>query len=145
MPQKDEYRICTELLQLHPSRMRETSSSTISRMQPCERRRAKQAVKGPSGSTRTFFSKFTSPEQSYSAALCQDNHHQQTKALQTGEKRLSVQDPSLCNSNIVATVVHQIMTELTVVVSEEDRVMVITKMVLNATEWLLEFIGHSKS
>jgi hypothetical protein len=37
------------------------------------------------------------------------------------------------------------MTELTKLVSEEDRLMVITKLVLHATEWLLEFIGRSKS
>jgi hypothetical protein len=37
------------------------------------------------------------------------------------------------------------MTKLTKAVSEEDRVMAITKLVLNAIKWLLEFIGHSKS
>jgi hypothetical protein len=44
---------------------------------------------------------------------------------------LSVQAPSLSNSDTVATVVHPIMTELSGAVSEEDRVMVIIKMVLN--------------
>jgi hypothetical protein len=36
------------------------------------------------------------------------------------------------------------MTELSGAVSEEDRLMVITKMVLNATKWPLEFISRSK-
>jgi hypothetical protein len=44
---------------------------------------------------------------------------------------LSVQAPSSSNNDSVATVVHQIMTKLTKAVSEEDRVMVITKLVLN--------------
>jgi hypothetical protein len=37
------------------------------------------------------------------------------------------------------------MTELSNAMSEEDRVMVITKFILNAIKWLLEFIGRSKS
>jgi hypothetical protein len=37
------------------------------------------------------------------------------------------------------------MTELGEAVSEENNIMVITKMVLNETKWLLEFIGRSKS
>jgi hypothetical protein len=44
---------------------------------------------------------------------------------------LSVQAPSLSNNISVATVLHQIMTELSGVLSEEDIVMVITKMVVN--------------
>jgi hypothetical protein len=65
MPQKDKYRIYAEMLQLHPSR-RETSSSIILKLQPCERRTAKEmSTIAPQGSSgRTFFSKFTSPEQS---------------------------------------------------------------------------------
>jgi hypothetical protein len=116
---------------------------------------------GSSG--RTFFSKFTSSEQSYAASLRQDTQHQQPQAPQTDrrsvqhpiqqhlpqqefQKRgLTVQAPSSSGSDTVATVVHQIMTELSEAVSEEDRVMVITKMVLNETIWLLEFIGRSKS
>jgi hypothetical protein len=39
---KEKYRIHTELLQLHPRRRRETSSSIILRLQPCERRTAKE-------------------------------------------------------------------------------------------------------
>jgi hypothetical protein len=35
--------------------------------------------------------------------------------------------------------VQQIITELSEVVSEKDKIMVITKMVLNETKWLLEF------
>jgi trans-aconitate methyltransferase len=44
---------------------------------------------------------------------------------------LSVQVPSS-----VATVVHQIMTELSKAVPEGDLVTAITKLVLNATKWL---------
>jgi hypothetical protein len=39
---KDKYRIYGELLQLHHSGRRETSSNIISRLQPCERRTAKE-------------------------------------------------------------------------------------------------------
>jgi hypothetical protein len=42
-----------------------------------------------------------------------------------------MQAPSLSSNDTVATVVHQIMTELSKAVSEEDRVMVITKLVPN--------------
>jgi hypothetical protein len=66
----------------------------------------------------------------------------QKKYQKTG---LSVQAPSSSNNDTVATVVHQILTKLIKAVSEEDRVMVITKLVLNATKCLLEFIGCSKS
>jgi hypothetical protein len=34
------------------------------------------------------------------------------------------------------------MTELSEAVSQEEKIMVITKMVLNETKWLLEFIYH---
>jgi hypothetical protein len=95
-----------------------------------------------------FFSKFTLLKQSYAAALRHDNQHQQQKASQAEGKSiwhpvqqyqsqhefqkpdLSVQTPRSSN-NTVATVVHQIMSELSVTVSEKNRVMVITKMVLN--------------
>jgi hypothetical protein len=46
-----------------------------------QRRRAQRAPKGPTG--RTFFSKFTSPQQSYAAALHQDTQHQQPQTTQT--------------------------------------------------------------
>jgi hypothetical protein len=42
MPRKDEYRIYAEMLQLRPTRRRESSSSVIPRLQPCERRTAKE-------------------------------------------------------------------------------------------------------
>jgi hypothetical protein len=58
---------------------------------------------------------------------------------------LPVQTPSSPNSDTVATVVHQILTELSGAPSQEDRIMVITKMVLDEMKWLLEVIGHSKS
>jgi hypothetical protein len=41
-----------------------------------------------------------------------------------------VELPSSSSSGTLATVVRQIMTELTEAVSEEDRVMVITKLVI---------------
>jgi hypothetical protein len=50
-----------------------------------QRRRAQGTPKASSG--RTFFSKFTSPEQSYVAALRPNNEHQQAKEPQTGEMR----------------------------------------------------------
>jgi broad specificity polyphosphatase/5'/3'-nucleotidase SurE len=107
---------------------------------------------------------FTSPEQSYAVSLRQDTQHQQPQALQTDWKSmrhtvqqhlpqqeiqktgLSVQAPSASNNDKlkVATVVQQIMTEFSECMSK-DKIIVITKMVLNKTIWLLEFIGHSKS
>jgi hypothetical protein len=42
MARTDKYRIYAELLQLHPSGRRETSSSFMSKMQPRERRTAKE-------------------------------------------------------------------------------------------------------
>jgi hypothetical protein len=47
------------------------------------------------------------------------------------ENRSVSRNPSSSNDDTVATVVHQIMTKLTKAVSEEHRVMVITKLVLN--------------
>jgi hypothetical protein len=49
-----------------------------------QRRRAQRAPKGFSG--RTLFSKFTSSEQTYAAALHQDIQQQQPQAPQTYEK-----------------------------------------------------------
>jgi hypothetical protein len=49
-------------------------------------RKAQRVPKEPS--ERKFFYKFTSPEQSYSAALRQDNQNQQPKAPQTEEKSI---------------------------------------------------------
>jgi hypothetical protein len=89
-----------------------------------QRRRAQRAHKESSG--RTFFSKFNSPEQSYTAALRQDTQHQQPQAPQTYEEGLRtpvqqhlpqqdiqktgllIQAHSSSNSDIlkVATVVH---------------------------------------
>jgi hypothetical protein len=55
---------------------------------------------------------------------------------------LSVQAPSSPNND---NVVHQIMTDVSETVSQEDGIVVIRKVVLNATKWLLDFIGHLKS
>jgi hypothetical protein len=41
--------------------------------------------------------------------------------------------------------VQEIITELSEAESEKDKIMVITKMTLNETKWLLEFIGRSNS
>jgi hypothetical protein len=108
---------------------------------------------------------FTSPEQSYAGALCPDTQHQQPQAPQTEGKSmrcpmqqhlsqqeiqktgLTVQASSSSNNDMlkVVTVVQQIITELNEYVSEKDKIMVITKMVLHETKCLLKFIGHSKS
>jgi hypothetical protein len=60
---------------------------------------------------------------------------------------LSEQAPSWTNVDMlkVATVMQQKVTELGKAVSEKDKILIITKMVLNETKWLLEFIGRSKS
>jgi regulator of sirC expression with transglutaminase-like and TPR domain len=57
---------------------------------------------------------------------------------------LSVQAPSSSDSDRlkVATLVRQIMKELSEAVPEEDKIMIITMM---ATKWLQEFIYRSKS
>jgi hypothetical protein len=139
MPGKDLYRIYDKMLQLHPNRRRETSSIVIPKLQPCGKGRAQRAPKRPSG--RTFFSKLTSPQQSYAAALRQDKEHQEPQTTQTEKQYvpqeefqktgLSVQAPSSSNNDTVATVVHHIMTKLTKAESEKERVMFITKLVLN--------------
>jgi hypothetical protein len=77
-----------------------------------------------------LFFKFTSPQQSYADALHQDKQQQQPQATQTEQqylrqmdfqkRGLSVQALSSPSSDTVATVVHQIMTELSKTVSEED-------------------------
>jgi hypothetical protein len=45
----------------------------------------------------------------------------------------------------VATVVQQIMRELSEAVSKKDRIMVITKIVFNETKWVVVLIGRSNS
>jgi hypothetical protein len=84
--------------------------------------------------------KFTSPQQSYAAVLRQDKQHQQPKATQTEQQYLpqrkyqktclSAQAPS-SSKDIVVTAMHKIMTALSKAVSQEDRIMVITKLVLH--------------
>jgi hypothetical protein len=71
-------------------------------------------------------------------------HLPQQAILKTG---LPVEAPSSSNNNMlkVATVVQQIITELSEAMSERDKIMVIAKMVIKRTKWLLEFIGCSKS
>jgi hypothetical protein len=111
--QVDSYRIQTGLTQCCPR----------------ERRRAQRAPNGPS------------PQHTYAAALHQDKQHQQPQTTQTEQQyltqkefqktSLSIQAPSSSNNETVATVVHQIMTELTKAVLEEDRVMAIKKLILN--------------
>jgi hypothetical protein len=145
---EDEHRIYAELLQLHPSR-RETSSSVISRLQPCERRTAQQS---PKGSSERMWG--GSPHQSSSTqvhCIRTRNHRHIGEACwppcssicpnRTFREQVPVQAPSSTNCGIV---VQQIMTELTEHVSKEDKIMVVTKMVLNETKCLLDFIGHSK-
>jgi type IV pilus biogenesis protein CpaD/CtpE len=55
-------------------------------------------------------------------------HLQQQEIQRTG---LSIQAPSSTNNETVATAVHQIMTDLSEAVSEEDKIMVVTKIILN--------------
>jgi hypothetical protein len=45
----------------------------------------------------------------------------------------------------LATVVQQIMTELSEAVSEKDKIKAITKILLNLMKQLLDFISRSKS
>jgi hypothetical protein len=112
-------------------------------------RKAQRAPKG--FSRRTLFAKFTSAEQSYAAALRQETQQQQPQAPQTDGR--SVQHPvqqhlpqqefrktglsihfhsSSDNDKLkVATVVRQIMRELNEALSEEDRVMIVTLLVLD--------------
>jgi hypothetical protein len=93
---------------------------------------------GSYSSGRTFFSKFTSSEQTYAAALSQDTRYRQPQGPQADGKSvrhpvqrhlpqqeiqktgLSVQAPSSSNSETLkgAIVVQQIMTELSEAVSE---------------------------
>jgi hypothetical protein len=117
-----------------------------------QRRRAQRAPKG--FSARKFFSKFTSSEQSYAAELRQDTQQQQQQqpqALKTDGKSmqhpvqqhlaqqeiqetgLSVQTPSSSDHDKlkVSTVVRQIMKELSELVSEEAKFMIVTMMVLD--------------
>jgi hypothetical protein len=87
----------------------------------------------------------------YAAALCQDTQHQQPQAPQTYGKSVrhpaqqhlpqqeiqrtgpSVQAPSSTNNDTlnIATVVQQMIIELSEAVSEKEKILVITKMVLN--------------
>jgi hypothetical protein len=62
-----------------------------------------------------------------------ERHPVQQHLLQPEIQRtdLSVKAPSSSNNDTVATIVHQIMTELSEAPSQEDRIMDITKMVLN--------------
>jgi hypothetical protein len=120
MPRKDEYRIYTEMLQLHPNRRREYSTSVIPRLQPYERGGAKE--KSTTSSQGTHWEDVTSPQQSYAAALRQDKQHQQPQTTQIEQQYLpqkefqntglSVQAPSSSNNDTVATEVRQIMTKL---------------------------------
>jgi type IV secretory pathway VirB2 component (pilin) len=56
---------------------------------------------------------------------------QQVPQQEISEKSLSVQAPSSSNNDAVATLVHQIMTELNGALSQEDRIIFIIKVVLN--------------
>jgi hypothetical protein len=73
------------------------------------------------------------------SSICPNRKFQRTGLL--------VQAPSSANNGMlkIATVVQQIITQLSEPVSKEDKIMGITKMVLNEPKCLLEFIGRSKS
>jgi hypothetical protein len=75
------------------------------------------------------------------APMQQQQHMPQQEIRKTG---LAVQAPHLPNNDMlkVTTVDQQSMTELSEVVSEKDKIIIITKMTLNLMkQWLLEFIG----
>jgi hypothetical protein len=104
------------------------------------RRRAERAPKESSG--RTFLSKFTSPEQSYSAAPRQDTQHQKQQACgllccnighnmkfreHICQKRLGRTESSSDNEQPKpAIVVRQIMTVRSEAVTEKHKIMCIT-------------------
>jgi hypothetical protein len=119
-----------------------------------------------------YSSNYTKPGLSFAAALRnsdeqQQQHHQQRASvagpIPVGKR--SVPDParqkdagqSVTATNVnsqpldnmlrVVTVVQQIMTELNSPVSEEDKIVAITKTHTKSfeTKWPLESIGHSKS
>jgi hypothetical protein len=79
------------------------------------------------------------PPQPYSSTC----HNRKFKE-QTG---LSGQDLSLTNNDTlkVTAVVQQIITELSVAVSDKDKIMIVTKIVLNEIIWLLQFKCRLKS
>jgi hypothetical protein len=98
-----------------------------------------------------MFSKFTSSEQYCTAALHQDTQEQKSQTPQTGGKskenpvqhhlpQQEIQETGLSEQIIsssdndklnVATVVRQIIKELSEAVSEEDKVMIATMMILD--------------
>jgi hypothetical protein len=110
----------------------------------------RRAQRGPKGfSRRTFFAKFTSAEQSYAAAIASIDQIIATKGMaERWEKRatpLSVASATVgisengCHYRLtvrltklkVATVVRQIMRELSEYILEEDKVMIVTMLVLD--------------
>jgi hypothetical protein len=120
--------------------------SVIPRLQPCERtEREKSTTSSQWIIWETFFSKITSPEQSYTDVLRQDTQHQQQQAPQTYGKslktpvqqqeiqRAGLSEQVLISTNSdtlkIATVVQHIMRDLSEAVSEKDKIMIITKIV----------------
>jgi hypothetical protein len=72
-----------------------------------------------------------------------EQHPPQQEIQTTG---LSVQAPSSSNKERlkVASAVHPITTVLSEAVSEKNKIIIITEMVLNKKKWLPDFIVHSK-
>jgi hypothetical protein len=67
---------------------------------------------------------------------------------QESQTGLSVQAPRSTNNGtlkIASVMLQIIITEPSEAESEKDKIMVITKIVLNETKWLLKVIGRSKS
>jgi hypothetical protein len=122
------------------------------------RKKLKATVQGPAA--RAFSSKYTTPDRSFAAALRGHAQSQEPQVIQaqhphpvTVEGREQVQPPrqhqqptqqtgqsvqatSVKSSSLddmfrVASAVQQIMTELNDAVSEEEKIVVITKIVLN--------------
>jgi hypothetical protein len=106
------------------------------RKENCKREEHNRLPKGTSAGR--FFSKFTSPKQSYAAALHQDTQHQQPQASQTDEKNCGPPCSSSCHKrkfrkqvcqHRLANVVQLIITDFSVVLSGKDKIMSITNMV----------------
>jgi hypothetical protein len=117
--------------------MGKTSSSVVSRMQPHERRTAKEkSTTSSQGILRenvrliTAVLRRSTASRQTTPTTKRNAERAAVSAIKGISENRSVQAPSSSNSDTVATVEHQIMTELSKAVSEEDRVMVVTKLVL---------------
>jgi hypothetical protein len=132
-----------ELLKLNPRRRRETSSSVITRLQACERRttnemnttRSQGILREVSHLTRAALrsrtaSRHATPATTGTTDRCSNICHNRKFRKPVCYYRVSVR-LTLNDMIKVAIVVKQIMRELSKAGSEKDKIMIITKMVLN--------------